>query len=235
MAYADLLSRLEDIRDAIDEVMRFTAGMSYEGYLADPLVRRGTERCIEIVPEASRHIPAKRKAEHPQVPWRNVADIGNVLRRGYRLVDHAVIWSVVHDHLPALLGVGRALGTDALEQHARRLVVRVLRHQFARKGGAVDEQEIVGLAGAQRELAHRDAAAGRAVQLVAVLQDPAGRLQLAVDLIARAGLGRAHSRIYSGFRVRRESSSNFARQRRLVMRTGFRVGRRLRPRGEGLM
>lgn len=87
MAYADLQSRLEDMRLAIDEAMRFTAGMIYEGYLADPLVRRGTERCIEIVSEASRHIPHERKAEHPQVPWRNVADIGNVLRHGYRLVD----------------------------------------------------------------------------------------------------------------------------------------------------
>ena len=102
MAYVDLLSRLEDILEAIDEAQRFTAGMRFEDYLANPLVRRGVERCIEIVSEASRHIPAKRKAAHPQVPWRNIADIGNVLRHGYRLVDHKVIWSVVGDHLPAL-------------------------------------------------------------------------------------------------------------------------------------
>lgn len=102
MAHADLPSRLEDMRDAMDEAMRFTAGMTYDGYLADPLVRRGVERCIEIVSEASRHIPQERRAAHPQVPWRNVADVGNVLRHGYRLVDHAVIWSVVHDHFPML-------------------------------------------------------------------------------------------------------------------------------------
>ena len=80
MAHVDLLSRLEDIRDAIDEAERFTAGMTFEQYLANPLVRRGVERCIEIVSEASRHISAKHKAAHPQVPWRNIADIGNVLR-----------------------------------------------------------------------------------------------------------------------------------------------------------
>jgi uncharacterized protein with HEPN domain len=102
MARADLQSRLEDMRDAMDEAMRFTAGMTYAGHVADPLVRRGVEHCIEIVSEASRHIPHDRKAEHSQVPWRNVADIGNVLRHCYRLVDHAVIWSVVHDHFPPL-------------------------------------------------------------------------------------------------------------------------------------
>jgi uncharacterized protein with HEPN domain len=102
MAYVDLLSRLEDIRDAIDEAQRFTAGMNFEDYLANPLVRRGVERCIEIASEASRHIPAKRKAAHPRMPWRNIADIGNVLRHGYRLVDHEIIWAVLRDHLPAL-------------------------------------------------------------------------------------------------------------------------------------
>ena len=102
MAYVDLLSRLEDILEAIDEAQRFTAGMRFEDYLANPLVRRGVERCIEIVSEASRHIPAKRKAAHPEVPWRNIADIGNVLRHGYRLIDHDLIWAVVREHLPAL-------------------------------------------------------------------------------------------------------------------------------------
>ncbi len=109
MAHADLLSRLEDSRDAIAEAENFTTGMSFEDYLANALVRRGVERCIEIVSEASRHIPAKRKAGHPEVPWRNIAGIGNVLRHGYRLVDHAIIWAVVRDDLPGLRVVVEAM------------------------------------------------------------------------------------------------------------------------------
>jgi uncharacterized protein with HEPN domain len=112
MTYPDLLSRLEDIRDATDEALQFTAGMTYDRYLADPLMRRAVERCIEIVSEASRHIPPDRKAQHPEVPWRNIADIGNVLRHGYQMVDHAIIWSVVQDHLPALRPVIEAMLRD---------------------------------------------------------------------------------------------------------------------------
>ena len=109
MAYPDLPSRLEDILDAIDEARRFTAGMSFDEYRADPLVRRGVERCIEIISEASRHIPQDRKAEHPQIPWRNIADIGNVLRHGYRIVDQGIIWSVVRHHLPPLRAAVEAM------------------------------------------------------------------------------------------------------------------------------
>jgi uncharacterized protein with HEPN domain len=32
-----------------------------------------------------------------------------VLRQGYQLVDHAIIWSVVQDHLPALRPVIEAM------------------------------------------------------------------------------------------------------------------------------
>jgi uncharacterized protein with HEPN domain len=117
MAHVDLLSRLEDIREAIDEAQRFSAGMSFEDYLGNPLVCRGVERCIEIVSEASRHIPAKRKVAHPHVPWRNIAGIGNVLRHGYRLVDHRIIWSVVRNDLPAL-----------------RVVVEAIRHELQNQG-----------------------------------------------------------------------------------------------------
>ncbi len=109
MAYPDLRSRLEDIRDAIDEAQRFTAGMTFERYRADPLVRRGIERCVEIISEASRHVPEGRKAAHPQIPWRNVADIGNVLRHGYRVVDQGIIWGVVQEHLPPLKAAVEAM------------------------------------------------------------------------------------------------------------------------------
>jgi uncharacterized protein with HEPN domain len=112
MAYPDLLSRLEDIRDASDEALRFTADTTYDRYLADALMRRAVERCIEIVSEASRHIPPELKARHPEMPWRSIADIGNVLRHGYQMVDHWIIWSVVQDHLPALRPVIEAMLRD---------------------------------------------------------------------------------------------------------------------------
>jgi uncharacterized protein with HEPN domain len=115
MPHVDLPSRLEDLRDAIDEAERFAAGMSFEDYLANPLVRRGVERCIEIVSEASRHIPEDRKAAHPEVPWRDIAGIGNVLRHGYRLVDHGIVWSAVRDDLPALRLVVEAIRQELEE------------------------------------------------------------------------------------------------------------------------
>jgi uncharacterized protein with HEPN domain len=102
MAFEDVASRLEDIVGAIDNVQQFVAGRSIEDYRTDTMFRLAIERCIEIISEASRHIPAQMKAEHDSVPWQNVADIGNVLRHGYQSVDPQILWEMATHHLTGL-------------------------------------------------------------------------------------------------------------------------------------
>lgn len=68
MPARDPRQRLRDILDAIADIERFTAGKSFEQYQADALVRRATERLIEIIFESSRHVPQALKDKYPSVP-----------------------------------------------------------------------------------------------------------------------------------------------------------------------
>jgi uncharacterized protein with HEPN domain len=79
-------------------------GLSRSGWL-----RLATQRGIEIVSEASRHIPDHLKPRYPGIPWRDIAGIGNLLRHGYDTLDHAVIWGVVEAHLPSLKAAVEAM------------------------------------------------------------------------------------------------------------------------------
>ncbi len=65
------------------------------------------ERGIEIISEASRHLPTELKARHTDIPWSKVAGIGNVLRHAYEHVALDVLWGVVRDDLPPLEKVCR--------------------------------------------------------------------------------------------------------------------------------
>ena len=65
MARPTLADRLRHILDAIAAVQAYTEGRSYEDYLADAMRRHAIERCLEIVSEASRHVPRATKARHP--------------------------------------------------------------------------------------------------------------------------------------------------------------------------
>ena len=44
-------------------------------------------RALEIISEASRHVPAEAKARLTNIPWRNIAAIGNKLRQEYDITD----------------------------------------------------------------------------------------------------------------------------------------------------
>jgi uncharacterized protein with HEPN domain len=97
-----LASACQDIIDNIALIERFTAGRTRHQFSGDLLLVAAVERCLERISEASRSIPDAIKANYPQQPWRDVANIGNVLRHRYETVDNGMIWSVVAHDLPSL-------------------------------------------------------------------------------------------------------------------------------------
>ena len=94
--------RLRDILEAVDAVFAMTAGMDFAAYSADFRTRKAGERCLEIVSEASRHLSPEAKTSFPDVPWPNIAGIGNILRHEYQRVADEVIWRTVTRSLPQL-------------------------------------------------------------------------------------------------------------------------------------
>ena len=110
MAPVPAVDRLRHILDEIALVRSFVAGRdAAAGHGRDPMRRRALERSLEIISEASRHIPTELRAAHPHIPWRNVADIGNVLRHGYDQIADARIWAAVQDDLGPLEQAVRAM------------------------------------------------------------------------------------------------------------------------------
>ena len=101
--------RLADILDAIAGIKATLAGATFETYSASWAMRRATERGIEIISEASRHIPQALKDSHPTMPWQDIAAIGNVLRHEYGHVEDRVIWEVTQKHLDDLERAVRAM------------------------------------------------------------------------------------------------------------------------------
>lgn len=102
MATHSALTRLTDIVQAIELVRAELAEVTLAAFAADIRKRWLVERGVEIVSEASRHLPSEVKARHPAIPWAKVAGIGNVLRHDYQQVAYDILWHVVHDDLPEL-------------------------------------------------------------------------------------------------------------------------------------
>lgn len=97
--------RLRDMLTNIDGAIAVVGDADFETYQSSFAMRKTAERCIEIISEASKHIPDAIKIENPEVPWPQVRSIGNVLRHHYSIIDDRVIWLTVKRSLPPLRNV----------------------------------------------------------------------------------------------------------------------------------
>jgi uncharacterized protein with HEPN domain len=80
-----------EMLDHIDYVIAKTKGRTAQDFRTDRDIRQSVERSLEIISEASRHLPEDLKSMRPEIPWRQVADFGNVLRHIYFAVETDIV------------------------------------------------------------------------------------------------------------------------------------------------
>ena len=93
---------LAEILDAIDGIETHTAGKSLADFERDWLLRLAIQRALEIVSEACRHIPDEFLVLAPDVPWKQIRGIGNILRHEYHKIADDVIWAVITENIAPL-------------------------------------------------------------------------------------------------------------------------------------
>jgi uncharacterized protein with HEPN domain len=60
-------------------------------------------RNLEVIGEASRKIGAEFRSAHPQIPWRQMNDLRNVLIHNYEGADPEMVWGIVDREIPTVL------------------------------------------------------------------------------------------------------------------------------------
>ena len=93
--------RLLDIAEEIEAIERY-AERGKEAYDADELIRAWMLQRIQVIGEAVARLSTDMKDRHPDVPWRRIADMRNLLVHSYFRVDPEVVWAVVADEVPVL-------------------------------------------------------------------------------------------------------------------------------------
>ncbi|MDX2224649.1 MAG: HepT-like ribonuclease domain-containing protein [Rhodospirillaceae bacterium] len=112
----DVTIRLAHMLESIGWIMEDADGLSVDALSTDRRLKQLIERNLEIISEASRHIPPELKARYPEIPWREIAGIGNVLRHNYQDIAPKVMIDLIRHDLPPL--------NDALEELLAELGTR---------------------------------------------------------------------------------------------------------------
>jgi uncharacterized protein with HEPN domain len=92
---------LEHIRDAISRIESYTTG-GRDVFLEQPMVQDAVMRNLEIVGEAAKRLSPESTAKSPDVDWRRIAGLRDVLIHHYFGVNLETVWNVVQNRLPEL-------------------------------------------------------------------------------------------------------------------------------------
>lgn len=93
---------LDEIIEAIEGIEAATAGKKLTDFSESWILKHAVQRGLEIISEASRHLPDELLEAAPEIPWKQIRGIGNLLRHEYHKTSDALVWAVVVDNLPAL-------------------------------------------------------------------------------------------------------------------------------------
>lgn len=69
----------------------------------DEVLKAATQRWIEIIGEAAANVSDGLREAHPEIPWRNIIGMRNVLIHAYPNVDVEKLWDVIDRWLPDLV------------------------------------------------------------------------------------------------------------------------------------
>jgi uncharacterized protein with HEPN domain len=105
------IDRLNDIVANIDRIHAHLTGVVPRADF-DAKTRDAVERCLERISEAARKLGPSMELRQPQIPWRNIRGLGNVLRHEYDEVDDLTIEKIVERELGPL----RQACVDALAE-----------------------------------------------------------------------------------------------------------------------
>ena len=92
----------DQILEAITNIYADIDGKTLENFRADRRTRQLVERNLEILSEASRRLPDEFKRKESDIPWRNIAGIGNVLRHDYYRSNPEILWEICRKDLKNL-------------------------------------------------------------------------------------------------------------------------------------
>ncbi|MGN7292008.1 HepT-like ribonuclease domain-containing protein [Rhizobium sp. SAFR-030] len=103
---------IDEMLSMIDFIEISMSDKTRSDFQQDMMLRLAVERAIEIVSEASRHLPTDLLAREREIPWNSIRGMGNVLRHEYHRVASEVILDVITGDLPPLKAALLRLNKD---------------------------------------------------------------------------------------------------------------------------
>ena len=93
---------LKHILQSIQAIEKYLHGVSKEIFLESEEKQDLISRRLEIIGEAVKQLPDEFKQQHPEIPWRDIGDMRNILIHVYFDIDYTIVWKTATELVPQL-------------------------------------------------------------------------------------------------------------------------------------
>ena len=100
----DPLVYIDDIRDSIEAVKRYTTGLTKEDFFNSTEKQDAVYRRLEVIGEAANRLPDEFRDQYPRIPWNKIVGMRNVLIHEYDSIDLDRVWETIQKDIPELEG-----------------------------------------------------------------------------------------------------------------------------------
>jgi len=92
---------IRHILDAIDKIEKYVE-IGYDDFMAHSHWQDAVIRQLEIVGEATKRVSEDLRERYPEVPWRRISGLRDVLIHDYMGVDLDAVWQLTQRNVPEL-------------------------------------------------------------------------------------------------------------------------------------
>jgi len=93
---------LADILDSINNIQSDTAGISYEEFVQDRRTKDAVILNLLIIGEAAKQIPSNIREQHPEIQWKQIAGMRNMIAHAYFSINTRIVWNIIENDLNPL-------------------------------------------------------------------------------------------------------------------------------------
>jgi uncharacterized protein with HEPN domain len=84
-----------DIIESVNKILSYTAGITLTEFVANDEKQDAVLRRPLVIGEATKRLSLEFKQRYPEIPWRDIAGIRDIIVHDYNRVDIERIWNVV--------------------------------------------------------------------------------------------------------------------------------------------
>ena len=91
---------LEDMLQSMDRIEEYLSSLDFKKFKQTYLVVDAIIRNFEIIGEVSKNIPTYIQQKYPEIPWKKMYGLRNLIAHEYFGIDYEMIWEIAKRNLP---------------------------------------------------------------------------------------------------------------------------------------